>query len=62
MFITGGGEIPSTEGKTQGDCLAMAMYALTITPLIGQLRQCCPDVHQVWYADDATAASTSIQL
>ena len=36
----------------------MAMYALAITPLIDHLRASCPEVHQVWYADDATGAST----
>jgi len=51
LFITGEGELSSTEGTTQGDPLAMAMYALAVTPLIRQ-----PDISQVWYADDATAA------
>ena len=37
----------------------MAMYALAITPLIDRLRASCPEVHQAWYADDATGASTS---
>ena len=40
----------------------MFMYTLAITPLIDQLRSRCPDVHQVWYADDATGASTSRDL
>ena len=40
----------------------MSMYALAITPLIDQLRFRCPDVHQVWYADNATGASTSRDL
>ena len=62
LFITGGGEIASTEGTTQGDPLAMAMYALAVTPLIDELRSRCPDVHQVWYADDATGASTCRNL
>ena len=56
LFITGEGEISSTEGTTQGDPLAMAMYALAVTPLIQKLRQLKSDIHQVWFADDATAA------
>ena len=40
----------------QGDSLAMAMYALADTPLIKKLREKEPDVKQVWFADDATAA------
>ena len=44
----------STEGTTQGDPLAMAMYALAVTPLIYHLRSSDPTVSQVWYAYDAT--------
>ncbi len=62
LFITGSGEIASTEGTTQGDPLAMAMYAIAVTPLIDQLRTSCPGVHQAWYVDDATAASTCRSL
>ena len=58
LFVTGSGEIASTEGATQDDPLAMAMYALAISPLIDQLKTSCPEVHQAWYADDATGAST----
>ena len=56
LFITGEGELSSTEGTTQGDPLAMAMYAIAVTPLINHLHQLQPDISQVWYADDATAA------
>ena len=67
LFITGGGEIASTEGTTQGDALAMPFYGISITPIINTLRlkfqhldnttqQTTFSVSQVWLADDATAA------
>ena len=43
----------SEEGTTQGDPLAMPMYALGVIPLISALSM--ENVQQVWYADDATA-------
>ena len=55
LYNMGEGEIESTEGTTQGDPLAMAMYALAATPLICRLKDMKSDVKQVWFADDATA-------
>ena len=55
-IICGDGEISSSEGTTQGDPLAMAMYALAVKPLIGKLQYDAPAVKQVWYTDDATGA------
>ena len=46
----------SQEGTTQGDPLAMPMYALATIPLIRKLKNLVSDVNQVWYADDASGA------
>jgi hypothetical protein len=57
LFVTGGDEILSLEGTTQGDPLSMAMYALAITPLIKSLSREVPNnANQVWFADDSTSA------
>ena len=44
----------SEEGVTQGDNLAMAMYAVSTKTMISQLAD--PRITQIWYADDSSAA------
>lgn len=51
LFIDGDALL-SQEGTTQGDPLAMPMYAVATIPLIESLPE---SVKQVWYADDASA-------
>ena len=60
--MSGGGEILSKEGTTQGDPIGMAMFALAIVPLIMKLKEVCQTVYQVWFGDDATAAASCEQL
>ena len=57
LFITGGEELISAEGTTQGDPLSMSLYAIRLQPLITRLhvssaaKQCC-------FADDATGSGS----
>ena len=62
LFVSGGGEILSEEGTCQGDPLAMAAYAVAMTPLIRQLDKACPSTAQCWYADDDGAADNLVSL
>ena len=57
-MIQGSGEVSSSEGTTQGDPLATAMYALAVRLLIDRLQSPCPTVKLVWYADTATQDQT----
>ena len=61
LFILGGKEIYSNEGTTQGDPIAMGVYALGLNPLLHLLLSNAepnPDdnLKQVAYADDLTGA------
>ena len=58
LFV-GGETILSQEGTTEGDPLAMAMYALALVPMIAKLSNV---VKQIWYADDAVAAGLLTDL
>ncbi len=58
LFIDGD-VIFSREGTTQGDPLAMPMYAIATIPLIRRLPA---SVSQMWYADDAAALGTIGEL
>ena len=59
LFIIDGKEITSAEGTTQGDPLAMALYALSIQPLS---LQAMSDAKQCWFADDASGANTISEI
>ena len=56
LFISGGGEVLSTEGTTQGDPLAMQWYSINTVMIINELTHNTTHVRQVWLADDAVGA------
>ena len=55
LFVVGGSELKSAEGTTQGDPLAMSMYAISLQPLISLLHN-RSTAKQCWFADAATGA------
>ena len=59
FLFAGGHTIFSSEGTTQGDPLAMAMYAIGTLPLIDKLQGI---MQQCWYADDSAAGGTILDL
>ena len=58
LFIDGT-SLLSREGTTKGDPLPMPMYAISVVPVIRQLMGMAK---QVWYADDAAAGGSLLQL
>ena len=62
LFVSGGGEILSREGTTQGDPLSMPFYALALLPLLSHLKKEHPAVRQAWLADDSAAAGRLEEL
>ena len=59
FLFTGGRTIFSSEGTTQDDPLAMAMYTIGTLPLISHLTGL---VKQCWYADDSAAGGKLSKL
>ena len=53
LFVSGS-EIISQEGATQGDNLAMHLFAMATLPIL-QFLERSNSAFQVWLADDATA-------
>ena len=48
------------EGTTQGDPLAMAMYAVAVVPLVRSIST--RGASQVWFADDSSAGGRLLAL
>lgn len=59
LFV-GGDTLYSTEGTTQGDPLAMAMFAIAVRPLVDRLM--IAQTTQVWFADDASSGGAVFSL
>ena len=57
LFVTGGKELVSVEDTTQGDPLAMCLYAMSLQPLISRLQE-VSQAKQCWFADDATGCGS----
>ena len=56
LFVSGGKEIQSSEGTTQGDPVAMGMYAIGLMPLLTTVMESIKGANliQIAFADDLT--------
>ena len=59
LFIIGGNKIRSCEGTTQGDPIAMAVYAIAM--IVDITSKIDDSTKTTAYADDVTAAGKIIQ-
>ena len=55
FFVTGGQELESSEGTTQGDPLSMSIYGISLIPLMLTLQN-TSNAKQCWLADDTSGA------
>ena len=64
LFVTGGLEILSREGVTQGDPISMALYALGILPLLSLMKKDCEELNikHAAYADDISGVGKLKEL
>ena len=64
LFVTGGLEILSREGVTQGDPISMALYALGILPLLSIMKKDCEklNISHAAYADDISGVGKLKEL
>ena len=66
LFVTGSLEIPSVEGTTQGDPIAMPLYAICILPLMRQIVESVKEkgmeIKQCAFADDLAGAGKLFAL
>lgn len=61
LFIVGDQELISSEGTTQSDQLSMALYAISLQPLILHLHL-ANSTSQCWFADYSSGAGSTSQL
>ena len=57
LFVTGGQELKSSEGTTQGDPLSLSIYGISLIPLMLALQN-TSNTKQCWLADDASGTGS----